>query len=62
MDLDDDELKINKKYRQESYIQNLESKIIDLKKNFVTCSLWELDYKISDLYNEVMNKKGRIDE
>ena len=62
MDLDDDELKANKQRNNDDYVKTLETKIIELKKNFITCSLWELENRITELYDEVMNKGGQINE
>ena len=61
MDLDEEEMIANKKRlnNKNDYVKTLETKIIDLKKNFITCSLWELENRITDLYDEVMNKGGK---
>ena len=40
------------------YVKTLETKIIELKKNFITCSLWELEDRITELYDEVMNRRN----
>lgn len=61
MDLDEEEMIENKKRlnNKTDYVKTLETKIIDLKKNFITCSLWELEDRITELYDEVMNKGGK---
>lgn len=57
MDLDDDELKANKRKDKDNYVGILETKIIELHDSYLKCSLDELTDKIENLYLEVKKRE-----